>query len=203
MKIVGISGKLGSGKGSVTKILKKINSKFIERFFAEKLKKFTADLVGVDYELTLTQEGKNTFIETFNMTLGEILQIIGTDALRNNFDKNVWAKSIFTTLKDDGYYILSDLRFENECEYIKKNKGILLRINRPVNPIGENSARNLEHSSETQLDNYEHFDYIIENNGTYEELIKKVEKFYDIYFKIIITTNTIESNKLYEELKKI
>lgn len=182
MNIIGISGKIGSGKGTVTKLLMELNEKFEERFFAEKLKKFVADLAGVNYELTLTQEGKNTFVESFNMTLGEMLQTIGTNAMRDNFDKDVWAKSVFTTLSTDGYYLLSDFRFTNEGDYIKKNGGVTLRINRPNNPVAENSGRDLNHSSETELDDYD-FDYVIENDGTYQELIDKVEVFYTEHFK--------------------
>lgn len=32
----------------------------------------------------------------------------------------------------------------------------------------------MDHASETELDNYESFDYIIENNGSLEDLINKV-----------------------------
>ena len=66
-------------------------------------------------------------------------------------------------------WIITDMRFLNEMEAVKKREGITIRVN-----------RNLEESkdqdeSETELDNAE-FDYVIENNGTIEELIEKVRE---------------------------
>jgi len=187
MYIIGISGKLGSGKGTITKRLIELNSNFKERFFAEKLKKFVCDLCGIDYELSLTQEGKNTYIETFGMTLGELLQDIGTK-LRDTVDVDIWIKSIFTTMNNEGLYLISDLRFINECEYINKYNGVTLRVNRSNNTIGKKSKRDLNHKSETELDNYI-FDYVIENNGTYDEFISKIDGFYYNYYVPIFLKN--------------
>ena len=78
-------------------------------------------------------------------------------------------------------FIITDTRFENELEAVKKRGGITIRVNRPCNICGGSGYHKMscpvsksgEHSSETALDNAE-FDYEIDNNGTIPELIDKI-----------------------------
>ena len=67
------------------------------------------------------------------------------------------------------------MRFPNELETVKKHNGITIRINRGLVERTGKMIQGVEHSSETSLDNAE-FDYVIENNGTIEELIEKVRE---------------------------
>lgn len=95
----------------------------------------------------------------------ELLQLIGTEVCRT-INPDIWIKALFNTLSDNGKYIISDVRFMNELKYCKENNAITIRINRNV--------KQLNHQSETELDNCNDFDYIIDNNGTIEDLIDKV-----------------------------
>jgi len=103
-------------------------------------------------------------------------------------------------------WIITDMRFPNEKKAIEDKDGITIRINRtfipktikvpsyagqaPKNfkevPFDKNNPLHLKwniktfdekehHPSETALDNAE-FDYVINNNGTIEELLKKVRE---------------------------
>ena len=88
-------------------------------------------------------------------------------------------------------FIITDTRFENELEAVKKRGGITIRVNRSFNhKMGskETGTINLtpEHESETALDNAE-FDYVIDNNGTISELIDKIRI-------ILIENNLINVN---------
>lgn len=71
-------------------------------------------------------------------------------------------------------WIITDCRFPNEAQAIKDKGGIVIRVNRPDYSIQITEVK-LKHPSETSLDNWE-FDYVIENNGTIEELIHKVKE---------------------------
>ena len=66
-------------------------------------------------------------------------------------------------------WCITDVRFLNEVKAIKKKDGIVIRINRE-------SAYNSTHSSETALDDYEDFDYTIDNNNCIDCLIEKVKE---------------------------
>jgi hypothetical protein len=76
-------------------------------------------------------------------------------------------------------WIITDLRFTNELEAVTRRGGITIRINR------NNGTRAVDihnHISETALDNAE-FDYVIENDGTLEELVEKVRVIYKLVNK--------------------
>lgn len=77
-------------------------------------------------------------------------------------------------------WVISDCRFPNEAQAIKDRGGIVIRINRPEHWVSLASGKPvnelppIRHSSETSLDNWT-FDAIIENNGTMEDLLDKVQ----------------------------
>lgn len=78
-------------------------------------------------------------------------------------------------------WIITDVRFPNEAQAIKDRGGIVIRVNRPLERLGNSKLPKLKHTSnnqhysETVLDDYE-FDYVIDNNGSIEELIEKVKQ---------------------------
>ena len=74
-------------------------------------------------------------------------------------------------------FIITDTRFENELEAVKKRGGITIRVNRP-------GLTKSNHLSETSLDSAE-FDYEIDNNGTISDLIGKIRN-------ILIENNLIK-----------
>ena len=129
------------------------------------------------------EEVNDLFVqETIYVTPRLLLQTIGTDIVRT-INPDIWVNSLMNdyisyadaingTSKIKKLYpnwIISDVRFLNEVKAIKKKDGITIRINRE-------SAYNSTHSSETALDDYEDFDYIIDNNNCIDCLIEKVKE---------------------------
>ena len=87
-------------------------------------------------------------------------------------------------------WLITDLRYPNEAKAIKDKGGILLRVNSfrsgftttkegeftfhiKSNPFFDAQP----HHSETALDDYQDWEYVIENNGTIEELTEQVKQF--------------------------
>ena len=129
------------------------------------------------------EEVNDLFVqETISVTPRLLLQSIGTDIVRT-INPNIWvnklmndyisyADAISGTSKIKKLYpnwCITDIRFPNEVKAIKKKDGIVIRINRE-------SAYNSTHSSETALDDYEDFDYTIDNNNCIDCLIEKVKE---------------------------
>lgn len=62
-----------------------------------------------------------------------LLQMIGTDLLRNKLLQNIWINALFADyipLDDAPNWIITDVRFKNELEAIRERGGITIRVNR-------------------------------------------------------------------------
>ena len=93
------------------------------------------------------------------MTAREFLQFFGTEICRK-IHEDIWTEYLINTINQEGSLlaVVDDVRFENEVEAIKEAGGKVIRLMRDVHEDG--------HGSETELDNYKHFDGLINNNET-------------------------------------
>lgn len=221
-QIIGISGKIGSGKDTVGGIIQLMqavdhlndeqvarvvsDSRLMASFdmrhknweikkYADKLKLIAEILTGIprinfenqDFKKSLLGEewgtvGPNPLnsIEPFAdvkfknlMSVREFLQKLGTEGLRNNLHENVWVNALFSEFDPaSSKWLITDVRFQNEADAIKKLGGIVVRIDRGMDTG--------THPSETSLDDYK-FDYTITNKGSLNDLVKEVAKFCKTY----------------------
>ena len=127
-----------------------------------------------------------------------LLQNMGTQIGREILHPDIWVHSLMAEYKsklssnnpvDDldweprfiyPNWIITDTRFPNELEAVKKREGITIRVNRSksrkvflMNAHETINTFYKEHPSETALDNST-FDYEIINDGTISELIDKI-----------------------------
>ena len=111
----------------------------------------------------------------------EFLQWIGTDWARQK-NPNVWIDLALKNIENDKNIYSSDVRFLNEFEALKENGFIIVKIEREY--VNKESISVKSHVSENDLNNIEdsRWDYIIDNNGTLEELYKKID---NIVFEIL------------------
>jgi deoxyadenosine/deoxycytidine kinase len=210
--IISISGKIGSGKDTVGKIIQYLSLQTIypnvwgeqsfEYFlhgdhtwespwqikkFAYAVKQVASILIGYPIESFEQQDVKKIHLgdEWNNMTIREMLQKIGTDAIRNNIHENAWVNALFanykeyavkwdcdgvTTVNETPKWIITDTRFPNELQAVKDRGGLTIRLLRTV--LTDSTVAS--HHSETALDNAK-FDWELENNGSIEELIESIK----------------------------
>lgn len=163
-----VSGKAFSGKdeffNSTVEIYKHTNKVILRKAFADFLKDF-CKLIGWDGEKDVA--GRN------------LLQAIGEAA--RNYNEDVWVEFMLkyiNTMKYD-ILIITDCRYPNEIDLIKKNitNDIVksIRVIRP-NFYGNLTSSQLQHHSETAMDNYENFDYKILNNSTLSDYKRVIEQ---------------------------
>lgn len=108
-----------------------------------------------------------------------LLQELGTEVIRNKIDNNFFIKRIIGDITVYSYYCdvitISDARLPEELDGIKNSfKNVFkVRIERPnfENSLNSNERK---HITEVGLDNYSDYDFIIVNDGTIEDLNKKV-----------------------------
>ena len=149
---------------------------------------FKGNLYGYNEYHDKLKDDLNYYI--IKLTPRKLLQLLGTDCGREIIHPNIWVNALFADYKsgyveqgvgwvetEDDYpnWIITDVRFPNEAKAIKDRGGIVIRVNRlDVDKFTANFPQTL-HPSETALDDYE-FDRVIDNNGSMEELIEKVNK---------------------------
>ena len=102
-----------------------------------------------------------------------LLQELGTDIIRNKIDSDFHIDRLVQDIKVLSYFydtfIVSDVRFPIEVEKLKNNfeNVISIKVLRENEILTEKEKT---HVTETALDNYNNFDYIIDNKGTLEDL---------------------------------
>lgn len=166
-KIYILSGKAESGKNEIAKI--------ITEFYEQKSKK----IITISYASYLKQYAKEIIKWDGNEKNKprEFLQQIGVELIKNNIKGNLLIERIIDDVKVYSYFfdiiIISDARFKEEIEEIKKlsNNVVVMNIHRKNNSL---TKQQQNHITETALDNYNKYDYKIENEDSKETLKRKI-----------------------------
>lgn len=162
-----LSGKAESGKSFVASLMKKYlednGKKTVCISYASYLKEYAKKITNWDgNEKTKPRE---------------LLQNLGVELIKNQINDHFLINRIIEDIKVYSYFfdviIISDARFVEEIEVIKNNylNVSVIHIN------GKNNSLTLEqknHSTETGLNNYNNYDYEINNYGSKEELETKI-----------------------------
>lgn len=178
IRLIGLSGRKRSGKDSIGHYLESEHGYTID-YFAKPLKEAVRNIFYWSKAHTdgPTDEGEPDLKEAIDPFWGLsprfVMQRFGTEVGRQ-IDVEVWVKSLQLRVQrglDSGHvqYAITDVRFPNEAELIRRLGGQVWRVERPSLPVSTDM-----HSSETSLDNYG-FDVVLVNDGSLEDLYRKVE----------------------------
>jgi hypothetical protein len=131
-------------------------------------------------------------------TVRQLLQEIGTDAMRDVIHPDAWVNALFTDYKGEycgsgtsaelakelqQNWIITDVRFPNEFNAVRNRGGMLIRVERDdLFRLGYIDKH--PHSSETALDGHS-FDFVIYNNDNIDYLLSQIDD-------ILITTGIYE-----------
>ena len=104
----------------------------------------------------------------------QLLQFVGTDLVRKTIKDSFWLDLLELKLKDSSdYLVLTDSRFKNERDMLKRAGAILVLIKRD---IGNEDC----HASENDLGLESDYDIVIENNGSLDELKSQVVEIFGL-----------------------
>lgn len=167
--IIGITGKLGSGKDSVFERLDALYpGRFVRASFAAKLKESVAALLGTDVRLlehwkrlenielqlvdvNLHHEHDNYRLEHISMTIRTLLQRFGTEVGRNIFGEDFWVDQAMRDVDEwrqsarqrreaAKTLVFTDVRFKNEAKAIMVNNGEIWQIVGPDQDTGDHPS---------------------------------------------------------------
>jgi len=176
MHIVGFGCTAQVGKDTAAEYLEKLYPGKVKRVaFADKLKKIAMELFGLSWEQCYgSQEIKETVDPRYEMTPREILQGIG-EQMRRVYPA-IWVDTVFNVtipqLVEQGYdcFIVSDVRYPNEGDKIHEEGGVVVKVTRE----GSGVTVGASHSSETAMQDYQDFDFVLDNDGSFEEYYEKL-----------------------------
>jgi hypothetical protein len=108
------------------------------------------------------------------MTVGRLLQVLGTECFRNLVGADVWVDALFRRWEAEGRppIVIADTRFPNEAAAIRRRGGSVVLVRRGAG--GRTDGRSAAHASERALDG-DRPDAVLENDGTVEDLRRAFE----------------------------
>lgn len=156
---IGISGKMGTGKSTITNILLEAIDNSGKISMSSPIYK-AQDLLYEEYGLTLSGEKDRALLIAIGMW--------GRDR-----DSDFWLNQAVSTgiNNNNEVVICDDVRFPNEANFFKKH-GVLVRIE------GKQRGDNVDHSKATDptecaLDDYD-FEHVLSNKLSPEDICKKI-----------------------------
>ena len=185
MEIIGLLGHQGVGKNYIAEeiLLKKLDYKptlviaFADHFKVEGISKYD-----LEYDKVY---GKKDFYTR------KRLHLIGTEEGRQKFGYDIWIKTIHNWIKvynSRGIkrFIIPDVRFQNEVDWIKSLNGVVIKINAPnryiarvkeeANNDNEKIKKIISHESENMIDKIENYDFLF-NNDYNDNINNEIETF--------------------------
>ena len=199
--IIGLVGFMSSGKGTCADYLVREHG-FIKESFANSVKDAVSVVFGWDRQLLegdtdCSREWReradpwwsNRF--GYEFTPRSALQLMGTEAGRDVFDKNIWVYSMMRRMDYSKNYVIADVRFPNEIQKIKEEGGMIIRVKKGRDPVWYLPAFNVNtnrdphvmtenfpqiHYSEWAWIGSEGIDYTINNDGSIEDLENEIKK---------------------------
>ena len=170
-KLIILSGKQFSGKDTVAKIL------------LEQLEGFRRIGLGDAIKIELGKQKGLTFDQIENDKATYRPELIELGNWGRAQDPDYWLNAI---INSDGNIIVPDIRVEHEYNKFKQNGAFAIRVESSEE---ERAKRGTivsgNDNTETALDKIEGWDYVIENDSTYDalltnvdDLIQKINKFF-------------------------
>lgn len=177
--IIGLNGRMQSGKDTVATMLSQAFENIERVAFADKLKDSAAAALQITrdqlediklrgfIQIGLEDEDGGTFVNSLSGR--EYLQYYGTEAHRDIFGDDFWvAQALDQQVTDGTILVVTDMRFPNEISAVIDRGGIAVKVRRE-----EADSKPILHPSEQTLPD-EDFDYFLDNNGTKAELMNDV-----------------------------
>jgi len=182
-RLIGIAGKARSGKDTVGNHLVEYYN-FHRYAFADPIKKACCEMFGITMK-DFADDVKEVVNEFWKYSPRQMAQLLGTEGGRILFDEDIWVKraevewnnfisgnnelELNTFGKLPLGMVITDVRFDNEAEWVRSMGGEVWHIER------EGTQKVNNHVSEAGVTAYAG-DYVIANNGTIEELFAYVDQ---------------------------
>ena len=163
-RIIGIAGRAGAGKNTVAEMIP--NSSVFG--FADPLYEGLAAMLGVPEDMLRNRVNKETPLVWLGKSPRELMQTLGTEWGRGMVAEDIWLRLAKRRIETyGGTIVFSDVRFDNEAEWIRNQGGEVWLVERE-------QETHHTHSSEAGISPHL-IDRVIDNRGTLEQTRMLVE----------------------------
>lgn len=174
--LIGLAGRARTGKTTAANHLANVHG-FQTYAFADPLREGLMNIFNLspcDFDDDLKEQP----IGWLGRSTRELMQSMGTEWGRNMVHPELWLLLAEQNLEFLGQahdtatgFVISDLRFENEADFVRKRGGIVIHVLRPdaaeVNP----------HVSETGIGIQDN-DLVLHNEGALDDLFGQLDEFF-------------------------
>lgn len=145
-RLIGLAGPGRVGKSTTAKMLVDCCG-FEEKAFADPLKEALMALTGLESKYFYDQKFKHEYVELIGMTPRKLMQLFGTEFVRNTVRKDFWVARMRERLEAaECPQVVSDVRFEDEAKLIRELGGRIVVLSRTgvIDDAGHSSEVGLE-----------------------------------------------------------
>lgn len=165
--LIGLVGKKQVGKDTVANYL--VNHYgFIKHAFAAPLKAACEALFLLEPRQLHDNRLKEKLDARWDRSPRQMMQLVGTDLFRRHVDRDFWVKhmDLWLDAHATDLVVVSDVRFQNEADLIKRRGGFLWRVERET-------PHQDAHESETQ--DIRHVDLLLDNSRSVTDLHHQID----------------------------
>lgn len=185
MEVIGFMGNMGCGKNYIAEkvFLPNLSNKpTLVMALADHFKVHAIIFENLPYAKVFGEKDEST---------RKRLQELGTEIGRDKFGDDIWIKTLAIWMhiyQERGIkrFLITDIRFQNEAEFIKKIGGNIIKIDAPdrnLERLTQETGGDIEkikklsnHSSETFIDTYTDYDYLLDNSKNNKNILEDVKK---------------------------
>lgn len=171
-KIIGLAGCAGVGKDTVAGILA---TKYSYKCYAF-AKPLKAALAAVGLKEPESREDKEALIPGRTFSYRKAAQTLGTEWARN-LEQGFWLELAKSNTKDFQYVVITDVRFEDEAEWVRSSGGVIWRVQGRASTV---SALEAAHASEAGLAPNS-ADKVLDNSGNFGYLYEQIDELVHAY----------------------
>ena len=141
--LIGLTGKAGAGKDTAARYLRNHHG-YKQTSFASALKCGIESMFDIDIETLEATHSKDDIIPSLGCSLRKLYQTLGTDWGRNMIGIDIWIKQLHQQIErwPGTNVVVSDVRFENEAQYIRNQGGVIIHL------LSTRAPRTRKHISE-------------------------------------------------------
>jgi len=168
--LLALSGKQGVGKDTCAEMFVELG--FSSIAYADPMKRKFAEITGLPIDVYDDFKRSSLSYKENSMNGRDIC--VGIGMLMRELSPNLFTDTVQAFIDEKSNTVVTDMRFQNELDHMKKNNATIIKIVRP-------GIDEIKHISEELSDRNDYYDELIINDGTIGQLKQKVRTIYETH----------------------